>query len=122
MTSSEWDAWNLRRSDIAPAGQNLVGFSVHATDGRIGKIDEATMDVGASQIVVDTGPWIFGRRVILPAGTIERIDVADENVYVDLTKDQIKDSPELNESAEVNPAYRDELDTYYGGIYRRGAP
>jgi hypothetical protein len=39
---------------------DLSGFSVEALDGSIGKIDEATYDVGSSYIVVDTGPWIFG--------------------------------------------------------------
>jgi hypothetical protein len=46
---------------------DLVGFDVEATDGNIGKIDEATYDVGGSYVVVDTGPWIFGKKVMLPA-------------------------------------------------------
>jgi len=66
---------------------------VHATDGDIGKVDEASDEVNASSIVVDTGPWIFGRRVVLPAGTVERVDDEEQEIYVDLTKDQIKDSP-----------------------------
>jgi hypothetical protein len=28
----------------------------------IGKIDEATNEAAASQLVVDTGPWIFGKK------------------------------------------------------------
>lgn len=116
-TSNDWDAWNFRNNEIAPEGQNLIGFSVQATDGHIGKIDEATTDLGASQIVVDTGPWIFGRRVVLPAGTIERVDWDQQDVYIDLTKDQIKDSPELATTGDIDPLYRDELTSYYGGIY-----
>ncbi|MBD0291736.1 MAG: PRC-barrel domain containing protein, partial [Thermoleophilia bacterium] len=46
---------------------DVVGFSVEATDGGIGKVDEATYDVGQSYLVVDTGPWIFGKKVLLPA-------------------------------------------------------
>ncbi len=53
----------------------MKGFKVEATDGDIGKVDEATYEVGSSYIVVDTGPWIFGRKVVLPAGMIERIDL-----------------------------------------------
>lgn len=121
-TSSEWDAWNFRNEEMAPEGRNLIGFSVRATDGSIGKVDDATVDRGSSEIVVDTGPWIFGRRVILPAGTVERIDWDGEEISVDLTKDQIKDSPELAESVEPmepGPNYRDELVTYYGMFYSR---
>jgi hypothetical protein len=119
-TSDPWDPWNFRdRGRMAPEGKTPVGFKVHATDGDIGKVDDATMDVGASQIVVDTGPWILGRKVLLPAGTIERIDWEDEKVYVDLDKDQIKDSPELGSDAYISDAaYREQLGTYYGGRYR----
>ena len=75
-------------------------------------------DVGASQIVVDTGPWIFGRKVLLPAGTIDRVDDAEEKVYVDLTKDQIKNSPELDEGTNWDDtAYRERVGGYYGGFY-----
>ena len=75
-------------------------------DGEIGKIDEATYDVGSPYIVVDTGPWIFGRKVLLPAGVIQRIDPNNEKVYVDRTKEQIKDSPEFDESTYRDEPYR----------------
>ncbi|HJR89376.1 MAG TPA: PRC-barrel domain-containing protein, partial [Aeromicrobium sp.] len=94
-------------------------YEVHATDGHIGKVDKASNDVGASQIVVDTGPWIFGRKVLLPAGTIDRVDDAEGKVYVDLTKDQIKASPELDEgNTWDDPAYRERVGGYYSGFYR----
>ena len=121
MSTHTWDAWNYRESaEMSDPSTSLVGFSVHATDGHIGKVDEATVDVGASHIVVDTGPWIFGRKVMLPAGTIDRVDWDDEKVFVDRTKDQIKDSPELGNTSLEDPAYRDRVGTYYGETYDRG--
>ena len=118
--SSTWDAWTYRTSAArTPQSAEIVGYEVHATDGHIGKVDKASNDVGASQIVVDTGPWIFGRKVLLPAGTIDRVDDAEEKVYVDLTKDQIKASPELDEGATWDdPAYRERVGGYYSGFYR----
>jgi hypothetical protein len=118
--STSWDAWNYRESVTrSPGSASLVGYQVHATDGDIGKVDEASDQVGASRIVVDTGPWIFGRKVVLPAGTVQRVDDADRTVYVDLTKDQIKNSPELDESTTTDDAdYWDRLGTYYGDYYR----
>ena len=41
---------------------DLIGFAVEALDGTIGKVDEASNDVGSSYIVVDTGPGSSGRR------------------------------------------------------------
>jgi hypothetical protein len=87
----ETELWTYR--EPMPEPMDIEGFDVEATDGSIGKIDEATYDVGSSYIVVDTGPWIFGRKVVLPAGSIETIDLDNRKVSVRLTKDQIKDSP-----------------------------
>ena len=123
MGTRTWDAWTYRESaEVSARGKDLTGFSVEAIDGHIGKIDRATMDVGSSFVVVDTGPWIFGRKVMLPAGTIDRVDWNDEKVYVDRTKDQIKDSPELTDADLDNPEYRDRLGTYYGDTYDRTLP
>lgn len=118
MTNA-WDPWNYRESAArTPDAASLIGYKVHATDGDIGKIDEATTEVDTNSVVVDTGPWIFGRRVVLPAGTIERVDDEKEEVYVDLTKDQIKDSPELQPNERIDdPAYLSNVGIYYGGFY-----
>src|SRR5918999_3416682 len=98
---------------------DVEGFAVEATDGDIGKIDEATYDVGSSYIVVDTGPWIFGRKVLLPAGVIERIDLDNRKVEVRLTKDQIKNAPEFDAATEDyrSDAYRQRVGTYYADYY-----
>jgi hypothetical protein len=123
MATRSWDAWNYRESaEVSTRGQDLAGFAIEAVDGSIGKVDRSTRDVGGSYVVVDTGPWIFGKKVILPAGTINRIDWDEMKVYVDRTKNQIKDSPELDEGGkfESDPEYRDRLGTYYGNTYDRG--
>ena len=96
---------------------NLDGFEVNATDGDIGKVDEATYDVGASFIVVDTGPWIFGKKVLLPAGVIQDIDLDNEKVLVRLTKDQIKNAPELDETMDYrSDVYREKVGSYYSSV------
>ncbi len=105
------DLWSYRDESLI-SGEDLTGFHVEATDGSIGKIDEATYDVGASYIVVDTGPWIFGKKVMLPAGVIDRIDRSDEKVYVSRTKDEIKSAPEFDESRYREETYRTELTGY----------
>ncbi|HJR96546.1 MAG TPA: PRC-barrel domain containing protein [Actinomycetota bacterium] len=105
--------WTYSR-DTLNEPMDVEGFHVEAADGEIGKVDEATYDVGSSFIVVDTGPWIFGRKVVLPAGVIERIDMDDRKVSVRLTKDQIKDSPELDEATDYrSDEYRSTLGSYY---------
>jgi hypothetical protein len=112
MATTRADLWTYRDESWSTGG--LEGFSVEAIDGGIGKIDEASYDVGAGYLVVDTGPWIFGKKVLLPAGVISRVDYDDETVFVNRTKDQIKDSPEFDEDAYRDESYREGVGSYYG--------
>src|SRR5436190_23010604 len=80
--------------------------SGHAT-GSIGKIDEANNDTGSSSVVVDTGPWIFGRKVVILAG-----GPGEPNVYVSFTKDEIKDLSDYD-SYKFDEDYRTRLGDYY---------
>ena len=95
------------------AGADISGFDVEALDGEIGTVAEATYDAGGSYLVVDTGPWIFGKKVMLPAGMVSRVDVDSRRIHVNLTKDDIKNAPEFDESAYGGDAYRDDLAGYY---------
>ena len=97
-----------------PEMPDLTRFDVEATDGSIGHVDEATYGVGASYLVVDTGPWIFGKKVLLPASVIQRIDLDAKKVHLDLTKDQIKSAPKFDEKTYASKEYRDRIGTYYG--------
>ena len=106
------DIWTYREQSLGSA--DLTGYDVEALDGEIGKIDEASDDVGASYVVVDTGPWIFGKKVLLPAGVINGVDASEEKVYVNRTKEQIKNSPEFDPDSYQQQSYRAELGTYYG--------
>jgi hypothetical protein len=113
------DIWTYR--DVSELGSNVVsthadmsGFGVEALDGSIGKVDQATYDVGASYIVVDTGPWIFGKKVMLPAGVVRGIEETEEVVFVNRTKEQIKNAPEYDDALAGEDAYRRDLGGYYG--------
>ena len=109
------DIWTFSESSIN--AMNLVGFSVEATDGGIGKIDEGTEEMGRSHLIVDTGPWIFGKKVMLPAGVVQRVDLDAETVFVNRSKDEIKDAPEfVPEKSRDDEDYRNRLGGYYGGF------
>jgi hypothetical protein len=92
---------------------DLVDFKVEATDGSIGRVMDAMYEAGESYLVVDTGGTILSKRVVLPAGVIDRVDRDGSTVYVDRSKDEIKDAPEFDEERYRDAAYRDELSGYY---------
>jgi hypothetical protein len=106
------DIWTFSEPSVDAA--NLIGYSVEATDGGIGKIDEATGETGRSHLIVDTGPWIFGKKVLLPAGVVERVDLDTETVFVSRTKDEIKNAPEFDaDELRDDEAYRGRVGSYY---------
>jgi hypothetical protein len=92
---------------------DMSGYEVEAIDGEIGTVDETTLDADASYVVVDTGPWIFGKKVVIPAGLVERVDRDDEKVYVRRTKDEIRNAPEFDSDRYREADYRDKLGAYY---------
>ncbi|MFI5761932.1 PRC-barrel domain-containing protein [Streptomyces sp. NPDC051563] len=111
--------WSYTSTAGHLAGTDLTGYKVEATDGDIGKVDKHSDEVGDAYLVVDTGVWIFGKEVLLPASTVTRIDPDAKKVYVDRTKEQIKSAPEFHRDQHLgNAGYHEELGTYYGS----GAP
>jgi hypothetical protein len=108
-TATKYDIWSYRD----PSWSNLSGFDVEALDGSLGKVADESKQTASSYIVVDTGPLIFGRKVVLPAGTIKSVDRMDRKVFVNRTKDQIKNAPEFDEKMGFDDPYRTRLGTYY---------
>ena len=112
------DVWTYRESsslgsNVVDTKVDLSGYKVEALDGSIGSIDESTYGTTRSYIVVDTGPWIFGKKVMLPAGVIRGIDEQDERVFVNRTKDEIKNAPEFDDTL-TDETYQSTLGSYYG--------
>ena len=120
-TVQMWEFNVVKTPAIDLAKLDLAGFKVEARDDDIGKVDEATHEAGGSFIVVDTGPWIFGKKVMLPAGVVRDIDLDTETVFVDLTKDEIKNAPEFDQQRYRDQTYRTELGDYYGRQHGEGS-
>jgi hypothetical protein len=109
--------WEYRpETGLTGPDVDLTGYSIAAVDGDIGHVGEATYELGSSYLVVVTGAWIFGRKVLLPAGVVERIDTVEQKVYLDRTKDQIKAAPEYDQTVD-DAQYRDRLGGYYAETY-----
>lgn len=116
------DIWTYRsdgKLGVEPGRDlDLTGFHVEALDGGIGSVDEGSPDLDPRYLVVDTGPWIFGKKVMLPAGVIDRIDLEERTVHVHRTKEEIRNAPEFDEDAYATDDYRLTLGMYYD----RGGP
>jgi hypothetical protein len=116
------DVWQYRESmRFAARNIDLSGFEVVGRDRTsIGTIDKASNDVRVNYIVVDTGDWLQQRQVVLPAYTVERVDAEARKVFIDRTRDDIRDAPESNPKKLRGARFEDALTGYYHGIYDTG--
>lgn len=119
--TGEFDPWSLR-PESGSAVADLAGYRVEATDGEIGTIDSASDEVGSRHVVVDTGGWLTGRKVLIPAGVIERADHDERTVHVDRTRAQIKDAPAYDPDQHDDATGRATLGQYYTDTYANAAP
>ena len=109
MTAELW----AFRSDLGIRDADLRGMSVEARDGSIGKVEDVVDRVaGGAFLLVDTGPWIFGRTVKLPASVVDAVDHERGVVLVELTKDEIRDAPAYDPARE-EAADEAEFSSYY---------
>jgi hypothetical protein len=98
---------------------DVTGYDVEALDGEVGTVDEATLESGASYLVVDTGRWILGKKVLIPAALVERIDRDEETVYVGQTKEEIEGAPEFDNDRYKDAGYRESVGAYYAAMRTR---
>jgi len=106
------NVWNYRDPAWLEDG-DLVGYTVAATDGPIGKIDQSTNEIGSAHVVVGTRRWSIGRKRLVPAGAITDVDHPGKSVMVNMTKAQIRSAPGYEPQRWSNDA-REQHDRYYG--------
>jgi hypothetical protein len=82
------------RGGVAGDGVELQGMAVEALDGRVGKVDGVADGPDGTVVVVDTGLWILGKKVEIPAAAVSRVDTEQNTMWVDRTQEQIKAAPE----------------------------
>ena len=102
------DVWRYR--DSTSLGANVMDTKIDLSGFKVEALDGSTR----SFVVVDTGPWIFGKKVILPAGVIRGIDEQEERVFVNRTKEEIKNAPEFDDAMLNDDTYHSTVGSYYG--------
>ncbi|APE20039.1 MULTISPECIES: hypothetical protein [Streptomyces] len=116
--------WNYGTEAGRLPGVDLTGWRVEACDGHIGTVDRHSDEVDDSCLVVDTGAWIFGKEVLIPASAVTSFDLEEQAVHLALTREQVKDAPEFHSDKHfADRQYREEITQYYrtGGPFSGGA-
>jgi hypothetical protein len=95
----------------------VLGYAIEATDGSIGVVDDFVLEDDTWTIrymVIDTHKWLPGKRVLVAPPWIDGIDWSQADVRIDLTREQIRDSPRFDPDAPINREYETRLYDYYG--------
>jgi hypothetical protein len=102
----------------------LIGFSLAAEDGEIGTVKDFYFDDqnwNIRYLVVETGNWLFGRRVLISPYAIESVYEDQKLLKVKMTKDQVKSSPTIDTDLPVSKQLEKKLNDYYAWPYYGGA-
>jgi len=115
---------NTRTEGNAPCAERAVtGYHIQATGGDIGHVEDFLVDDHSWAIrymIVDTTNWWAGKKVLVAPAWIARVDWAQSNVHVTVTRAQIKNSPEYDPARPVERAYETQLYGHYGVPRYRG--
>jgi len=79
--------------------KRVMNYAVHARDGEAGQVDDFLIDDEnwtLQYLVVDTGNWLSGKKVLVSPSYVYEIDWAEAIVHVDLNQETIKNSPEYD--------------------------
>jgi hypothetical protein len=96
--------------------RQVSGYYIQAQDGEIGHVEDFIIDDDGwtiSYLVIDTVNWLPGKKVLVSPCWIERIDWNASKVYIDLSREMIKRSPEYDPSKPLDRAYEEQLHQYY---------
>jgi sporulation protein YlmC with PRC-barrel domain len=94
----------------------VTGYHIGAIDGEIGHLEDLLIDDetwAIQYLVVDTRNWWPGKKVLVGLQWIDKISWRDSKVYVNLTRETLKNGPEFDPSVPLTPEYESRLTGYY---------
>lgn len=97
--------------------KEVKGYHIHGKDGEIGHVEDYIVDDEKwkiSFLIVDTHNWLPGRKVLIMPSWIKRIDSDVSKVYISLSQEIIKNSPEFDPLQPIGKDYRKKLFDHYG--------
>ena len=95
---------------------NVEGYNIQSNDGEIGHVEDFIIDDKKWNLVfmtIDTHNWLPGKKVLISPKWIKNIDWDNKNVFVSLSRENIKNSPEFDPEIPIRDEYESELFNYY---------
>ena len=95
----------------------IKSYKLRSFDGELGHISDLLFDEqswAVRWVLVDTGSWLLGREVLLPPSQFKRIEEQSEELLIELTREQIENSPGLDAHAPVSRQWEKAIYAHYG--------
>jgi sporulation protein YlmC with PRC-barrel domain len=95
---------------------DVSGYHIQATDGDIGHVEDFIIDDetwAIRYLIVATQNWWPGKKVLVSPQWIERVSWSESTVFVNLTRDAIRQSPEYTEESLLTRDYETGLHRHY---------
>ena len=95
----------------------IKGYAIEATDGQLGTVSDFLFEDDSwivRWLVVDTGDWLPGRKVLLPLSVLGKPDRSLRQFPVKLSMQQVVDSPDIDTHRPVSRQLETEIYDYYG--------
>jgi hypothetical protein len=105
--------------------KTLKGYKMHGRDGSIGKVKEFYFDDHhwtIRYLVADTGDWLQSRQVLISPYALVSVNKKEQYISIDLTKNQIEDSPSIDSDKPVSRQFEETYCGYYGWPMYSGGP
>jgi hypothetical protein len=110
--------------DMLRSAKDLENCAIRATDGLIGHVKDLYFDDqawGIRYLVVETGAWLSSRKVLISPIAIGQPDWTGKILPVSITKEQVKNSPDIDTDKPVSRQHeRQYLDYYQYPFYWAG--
>jgi sporulation protein YlmC with PRC-barrel domain len=105
--------------------EKLNGRPIEATDGEVGKVKDIYFDDrrwAVRYLVVETGSWLAGRKVLISPISVKSIDWENNVAQVGLTQQQVRASPNIDTDKPVSRQHERDFFNYYGYPYYWSGP
>ena len=97
--------------------RELKQFMLQAKDGEIGSIEELYFDDkswNVRYLIVNTGSWLFGRRVLLAPIAVKGLEDTELVIRINLTREQIETCPPVDAAKPISRTYETEYYRHFG--------
>ena len=94
----------------------VSGYHIQALDGEIGHVEDFIIDDetwAIRYLVIDTRNWWAGKKVLVSPQWIENVSWGERKVFVNLSRQTIKESPAYTEESLLTRDYETALHRHY---------